>query len=120
MFVTSIVWAAYHFTGDISSNVSEYQVPLSLSFRILTCLALGFVFGWLTLRSGSVLPATVAHTLYNVFIYADFGPPFTGKSTARVVLWAILALLLFSHFPVAIKATPSQSPILVSKSGDTA
>ncbi|PYU86623.1 MAG: hypothetical protein DMG51_05065 [Acidobacteria bacterium] len=36
------------------------RTPLS---RIFTSLALSYVFGWLTLRTRSILPASLAHSL---------------------------------------------------------
>jgi membrane protease YdiL (CAAX protease family) len=39
---------------------------------LATCLALGFVFGWLTLHAGSIWPAVIAHGLYNVSLPTKF------------------------------------------------
>ena len=65
------------------------------------CLALGYVLSWLTLRSGSIFPAAVAHTFYNVLV-SDFGPPFPGKTIVWVGLWAVLACFLFRYWPVQV------------------
>jgi membrane protease YdiL (CAAX protease family) len=63
-------------------------------------MALNFVLAWLTLRSQSVLPAAIAHTLYNVLVFSPNGPQFAGKGVLRVALWAALAYLLFRYWPV--------------------
>ncbi len=70
------------------------------------CLALGFVLSWLTLRSGSVLPAAVAHTIYNILVFSEFGPPFPGKATVRAALWAVLAYVLFRYWSVKEEDEP--------------
>jgi membrane protease YdiL (CAAX protease family) len=64
------------------------------------CVTLSFVLAWLTLRSGSVVPAAIAHTVYNILICSAFGLPFTGKSTLRIALWAVLAYILFRYWTV--------------------
>jgi membrane protease YdiL (CAAX protease family) len=69
------------------------------------CLALNFVLAWLTLRSQSVVPAAIAHTLYNVLVFSPMGPPFAGKAELRVALWAVLAYVLFRYWPVPPQAT---------------
>ena len=101
IFLVGIVWAAFHFFSDFSfMRYTGLAVPLQLSFRVLMCVTLSFVLGWLTLRSGSILPAAIAHTLYNVLAYSDPGPFFPGKKIVVVGLWAIGAYLLFRYWPV--------------------
>ena len=68
-------------------------------FEIIFCLALGFVFSWLTLQSGSVVPAAFAHTFYNVLVSSDLGPAFYGKGALRLGLWALSAYVLFHYWP---------------------
>ncbi len=106
IFLVSLVWAAFHFFTDSYSGASDFGVFLKLTLRISTCLSLGYVLGWLTLRSGSILPAALAHTLYNVLIFSNFGPPFPGKDWVRIILWGALAYLLFRFWPVQVKVEP--------------
>lgn len=92
IFLVGIVWAAFHFFSDCSfSRATDLQVLERLGIRIFTCLALSFVFGWFTLRSGSILPAGVAHTLYNVSLYSSLEPSSARSSTMRNASWAVLA-----------------------------
>jgi membrane protease YdiL (CAAX protease family) len=108
IFLTGIVWAAFHFFSDFSfSHFTNLGVLETLAFRIFNCVSLSFVLGWLTLCSGSVLPATVAHTVYNILVFSEFGIPFDGKSTLRIALWALLAYLLFRYLP-----DPEQAPLV--------
>lgn len=104
IFLSGIVWAAYHFRTDVSSSLAEEGVLLQFGFRVFMCLALSFVLGWLVLRSGSLLPAAIAHTFYNVLVFGGFGLQFEGKPTIRVALWGALALLLFRYWPVQVGA----------------
>jgi len=102
IFLVGIVWAAFHFASDFSfARLTEIDVLLKLGWRILFCLALSYVLGWLALRFGSILPAAIAHTFYNVLVMSGFGPPFLGKDTVLVALWAVLAWALFRYWPVA-------------------
>ena len=80
---------------------------------MFTCLVLGFVFSWLTLRSGSVLPAAIAHTLFNVFVFSSFGLDFYGKDWVRLVLWAVVAYVLFRYWSVKVEDEPGAVATIV-------
>jgi membrane protease YdiL (CAAX protease family) len=111
IFFVGIVWAAFHFFSDFAFvRVTDQEVILKLASRIFTCLVLSYVFGWLTLRTGSILPASLAHTLYNVLVFSDFGQPLPGKSTIQLALWAFLAYLLFRYWPVQTEDQPETVP----------
>jgi membrane protease YdiL (CAAX protease family) len=81
-------------------------VLITPGFRLFMCVSLSFALAWLTLRSGSVVPAGIAHGVYNVLIYSGFGLPFTGKETVRIALWAVLAWILFRCWPVQSEDNP--------------
>jgi len=105
IFLTGIIWAAYHFNSDALLHPTEEGVLSQLGFRFFMCLSLGFVLSWLTLRSASVLPAAVAYAFYNVLV-SEFGPPFPGKTMVQVALWAVLACFLFRYWPVLVEDEP--------------
>jgi membrane protease YdiL (CAAX protease family) len=106
IFLVGIVWAAFHFFPDFSFLRSTDQGVLAkLGNRIFMCLALNFALAWLTLRSQSVVPAAIAHTLYNVLVYSPNGLQFAGKGVLRVALWAVLSYVLFRYWPVRPQAT---------------
>jgi len=106
IFLVGIVWAAFHFFSDFSFLRSTDQGVLAkLGDRIFMCLALNFALAWLTLRSQSIVPAAIAHTLYNVLVSSPNGPQFAGKGVLRVALWAVLAYVLFRYWPVPPQAT---------------
>ena len=101
IFLVGIIWAAFHFPSDFRAPyLGDLDVTQTLFYRLFICITLSFVFGWLTLETGSVLAAAFAHTFFNVLIYSDLGPPFPGKNWLRLALWAALAWLLFRYWPV--------------------
>jgi membrane protease YdiL (CAAX protease family) len=105
IFLVGVVWAAFHFFSDFSfSHFTDSAVFLTLGLRIFMCVALSFVLAWLTLRSGSVVPAAIAHTVYNILVFSAFGLPFAGKGTLRIALWALLAYILFRYCTVPEEA----------------
>lgn len=115
IFLVGIVWSAFHFPSDFAfSRLAVSDAILKLAFRLFVCIPLSFVLGWLTLETGSVLAAALAHTFYNVLIYSDLGPPFAGKDWLRAGLWAALAWLLFRYWPVKRKLQ-FHEPVRVTK-----
>lgn len=101
IFLVSIVWASFHFFSDFSfSRFTDQEVLIKLALRMFMCVALTFALAWLTLRSASVIPAAIAHALYNVLVFSPIGPMFAGKDVLRVTLWAALAYALFRYWPV--------------------
>jgi membrane protease YdiL (CAAX protease family) len=101
IFLVGIVWAAFHFFSDFSFvRFTDQEALMKLSFRMFMGLALTFVLAWLTIRSESIIPAAIAHTLYNVLVFSPIGPPLAGKNVLRVALWAGLAYVLFRYWPV--------------------
>jgi hypothetical protein len=100
IFFTGLIWAAFHFHGDMRYRYAMGQVMLELASRIAICLAMNCVFSWMTLRWNSVIPAGIAHTVSNVLVVGGIngGIPFVQQ--ARIVLWAVCALVLFYHWPI--------------------
>ena len=114
--LVGLVWSAFHFVSDFAfSRAGDQQALEILTFRILMCVTLSFVLGWLALRSGSLFPAAIAHGFYNIFVYSNFGFPFVGKETVRIILWAVLALLLFRYWPPALTEVPETSKEMAAK-----
>ncbi|HEV2198129.1 MAG TPA: type II CAAX endopeptidase family protein [Candidatus Acidoferrum sp.] len=119
IFFVAITWAAYHFFSDFSFlGSTPVNVFEKMGFRIFMCIGLSFVLGWLTLRTGSVLPAALAHGLYNVFSASGLGSTFPGVVLVRVGLWVVLAYALFRFWPV--NAGDSPRPALEPQSLDNA
>ncbi|MCU1242366.1 MAG: family intrarane metalloprotease protein [Candidatus Acidoferrum typicum] len=88
VFLVGIVWAAFHFPSDISfSHFGFWAAIRSVCFRLFICIALSFVLGWLTLETGSVLAAALAHTFYNVLFFSELGTTLSWKEF--VVRWSV-------------------------------
>jgi membrane protease YdiL (CAAX protease family) len=106
IFLVGIVWAAFHFFSDFSfARATDWEVLAQIGFRMFMCVALNFALAWLTLRSESVVPAAIAHTLFNVLVFSPIGPYFAGKGMLRVASWAALAYLLFRYWPIPSEST---------------
>jgi membrane protease YdiL (CAAX protease family) len=70
IFLVGLAWAAFHFTLDFRHTTEDYQIALRFAFRIADCIAMSYVLGWLTLRSGSIWPAALAHGLNNIWAFS--------------------------------------------------
>jgi membrane protease YdiL (CAAX protease family) len=115
IFFVGIVWAAFHFSSDFAfARVTDQEAILKLASRTFTCLVLSYVLGWLTLRTGSILPASLAHTFYNVLVFSDFGHPLIGKSTIQLALWAVLAYALFHYWHARTEDEPEVAPAVAN------
>jgi membrane protease YdiL (CAAX protease family) len=110
LFFVNIVWAAFHFSSDFNPSYTNAGVLLGLAGRMVFCLALGFVLGWLTLRSKSIWPSTICHFTHNALISAPLGYLFAGRSMLQTALWAILACILFRYWPVRAEEVARELP----------
>jgi membrane protease YdiL (CAAX protease family) len=101
IFLTGIVWAAYHFRSDSYSGLSVGGVFFHLARRILICLAMNYVLAWMTLRWKSIIPAGIAHTVSNILVVAgiNYQTPWSGE--LRILEWAVVAFLLFRYWSLA-------------------
>ena len=121
IFLVGIVWAAFHFHSDVSfSRATTTDALMILGSRLAVCMVLSYVFGWLTLRFSSIIPAAFSHAFYNVLVFTDFGPSFPGKSAVRIGLWAILAWVLFRYWPVRVEENSAEESALAAPSPEPA
>lgn len=106
IFLLGLVWSAFHFIGDFQGTNEDYQVFFKLVFRLFSCVVLGYVFGWLTLRSGSIWPAALAHGFHNVWVLS--GLQWLGEQDSLWVRyipwvgWVLLAVALYRFWPPSI------------------
>jgi CAAX protease family protein len=103
--ISGATWAGWHFPLIIGADYNGgtpawYSV---LCFAVMV-VAMGFVFAWLRLRSGSVWPAAILHASHNLFVQAffdrvtvDTGPTkwITGEFGAGLALAFIGLALIF-------------------------
>ncbi len=105
----AIIWSAFHFYSDSYRRFSDLEIVFSLFLRVLFCFILGFALSWITLRSKSLIPATIAHGVNNVFAYSKTGVMFPGRNWVYLGLLALLTYVLFRYWPV--ETTPSELPL---------
>jgi membrane protease YdiL (CAAX protease family) len=116
VFLTGLIWAAFHFHGDMHLRYSMGQALLQLASRIAICLAMNYVLSWMTLRWNSVIPAAIAHTVSNVLVVGGINGGIPYAYEMRIALWGVCALVLFRYWPPREMAesgskTPAEVPI---------
>jgi membrane protease YdiL (CAAX protease family) len=99
VFLTGIIWAAYHFQGDSYYGLSAGGVILHLIHRILICLAMNYALSWMTLRWKSIIPAGIAHTVSNILVVAGVSNAIPWHGELRILEWALIAFVLFRYWP---------------------
>ncbi len=99
VFLTGLIWAAFHFHGDMHQRYSMAQALLQLASRIAICLAMNYVLSWMTLRWNSVIPAGIAHTVSNVLVVGGINSGIQYAHAMRIALWSVCALVLFHYWP---------------------
>jgi membrane protease YdiL (CAAX protease family) len=106
LVLLSIVFAAAHISAEFSAGFgfTDGLVILKLGIRLMSSIGLCFVTGWLTLRTGSVLPAALAHGISNILVLSPLGPTFLGMGPLDSLLWIALAYSLFRYWPVQVEA----------------
>jgi membrane protease YdiL (CAAX protease family) len=108
IFWSGLVWALWHTPLIVSGQYASGPHPLmSAAVFVCTVVAMGFVFGWLRLSSGSIWPCIWAHGVWNAVIQGPFDQstsgysPWVGESgylTAIVV--ALFAVVLYRVWPL--------------------
>jgi len=118
IFFLGIIFAAWHFESDFSPQFSDGLVLVQLGLRVLLSVALGMVLGWLTLRTGSVLPAALAHAIYNSFAKLPSIGWGAGQSALIHLSWGLLAYILFRYWPIKDDSPKERSSVTVEATSD--
>jgi membrane protease YdiL (CAAX protease family) len=94
VLVSAALFASLHILETSDGGVSFYQVPQAL--------LVGLALGVLRIRSGSLLPCILAHTLYNATTFALVmlveTEPSLGTSLAMLLVGGALLVLSLSRF----------------------
>lgn len=120
LFLVGIIWGITYFGVFPSIIWADAGVLLRLTGGIIWGLGYAFVFGWLTIRSRSVLPAAVAAGLAEILLRATLYDayavlrPETVRATG-IAIWCVIAVVLFRYWPIKEKELRS-SPIEASQS----
>lgn len=93
-----IVWGVYHFYFDFSGAYSWTIVRNHAFDRIIGTVALSFPMAWLTIRSKSILPATLFHAAYNAGLQITRNP-LPGIRWIHDGSYLLLGYMLFRYFP---------------------
>lgn len=109
IFLIGVVWTAIHLRSDSYSGLSVSGVLLHLANRVFLCMALNFVFAWMTLRWNSIIPAAVAHGTWNILVSMQSDNRELWHRELSFALWAILAYALFRFWPIIREETVSRS-----------
>ena len=101
IFFVGVVWGAFHFAADFHWGMTAAGAAFHIAQRLTETVAQAYVLGWLTIRSRSILPAVVAHTLFNMSVSRDgfFKDPVYVPTWIIAFAWAIVGYLLFRYFP---------------------
>jgi membrane protease YdiL (CAAX protease family) len=116
--ISGATWAGWHFPLIIGADYNGGTPPWYsvLCFAVMV-VAMGFVFAWLRLRSGSVWPAAILHASHNLYVQAffdrvtvDTGPTkwITGEFGAGLALAFIALAVLFWRARGSL-ATPNET-----------
>ena len=83
-FLSGAIWAAWHVPDilffDFRPEVSRWYVLACFTALVIS---IGFIFNWITLKSGSLWPAALLHASQNLFIHGILDPltRSTGQSS---------------------------------------
>jgi membrane protease YdiL (CAAX protease family) len=103
--LVSVVFAAWHCGSDFSVLMSDREVAIQLGIRSLELASGGVIFGWLTIRAGSILPVVVAHALLNAFsgtsMDGSSGSLWSPSQAACIsISLGLLAYILWRRWPI--------------------
>jgi membrane protease YdiL (CAAX protease family) len=110
IFLVGVVWGAFHFSWDFRPSMNARDIGVQLVVRIATMVTVSYILAWLTIRSDSILPAAVAHAVYNMFIIG-FSFRFPNPRWLSIFLWAVAGFVLFHFFPPPSTTTVAESAI---------
>lgn len=116
ILLIGLSWSASHFLGDFQRAGEDYEILVILASRLSLCISMSYVLGWLTLRSGSIWPAVLAHGLNNAWALSSVQSVFfldTQIPRANVaVCYGILGYVLFKYWPPPSVTEEAQSTAL--------
>ena len=103
---TAAVWGAYEFHLH---SFARYAIPdllVGVGIFFGTHVVLSYLYAWAYLKSGSIVPTIVLHTILNLSTLFRIELDFPGARFVRPAVWAIGTLFLFRFWPVRQQITP--------------
>jgi len=116
IFVSGVVWALWHTPLILSGQYAAGPRPM-LSAVLFVCdvVAMGYIFAWLRLSSGSIWPCIWAHGVWNAVIQGPFDMSTRGDSvwvgesgTLTVIVVIAFALVLYRVWPLKAKIADAE------------
>lgn len=86
------------------------EVGFQFAVRLVSVVSVSYILAWLTIRSGSILPAAVAHAIYNTFMIG-FSFSFSNPHWLTILLWSVAGFALFRFFPLLSPTTVAESDL---------
>lgn len=121
VLLVGIVWGAFHFFGDASGIATLGGLSLRLSRRLVETVSQSYVLAWLTIRGRSVLPAALAHAVFNMFVTHVL--PVSPSLWLLIALWGAAGIVLFRFFSPEPDqgeiAHPNSAPLAAAESSTT-
>ena len=111
IFVSGVVWALWHTPLILSGQYASGPRPM-LSAVLFVCdvVAMGYIFAWLRLSSGSIWPCIWAHGVWNAVIQGPFDMSTRGYSVwvgeagaLTVIVVIAFAVVLYRVWPLKAK-----------------
>lgn len=118
--MSGFIWGLWHLPlilGGEYTSVPRSIFPIALFVTDIT--ALGYVFAWLRLSSGSIWPCVWAHAVWNQMVMVSFGGVTdggviwvgeAGLLTTSIVI--LSALVLYRVWPLPVHAAGDLTPKL--------
>ena len=104
VFLSGLFWGAWHLPIIVGGlYIQGPSLPVSILLFMIGVTALGYIFAWLRLSSGSIWPCVVFHASWNAVIQATFDRSVTGPgSTFWVGEAGILVVLVLAVIAVVL------------------
>lgn len=92
--IVGTIWGIWHFPLVYSNEAYTSHRPLILLFYVLMNIPLSLLLGWLTVQTGSLIPATIGHASFNATGFA--GAPLA------LIIWESGTLLFLSGLVICL------------------
>jgi|GEM_PF-6080223 membrane protease YdiL (CAAX protease family) len=103
---TAAIWGAYEFHLHSFVRYSIPELLLVVTTFFGTHVVLSYLYAWAYLKSGSIIPTIVLHAILSLSFLVRVELDFPFASYARVMVWAIGAMLLYRFWPVRRQMVP--------------
>ena len=118
LLVTGVIWGLWHAPMTIIGHnygLGYWGFPFTgIAMMCLFCVVLGVLMSYVTLKTGSCIPAILAHGAVNgiaaigIYFTADGGNPFIGPAPTGIIgliPFAIAAAFMVIHLNKSKKGT---------------